>query len=30
VTIRTDIAEAAARRQADARKTSDAGSPRAP
>jgi hypothetical protein len=30
VTIRTDVAEAAARRQAEARKTTDAGNPRAP
>jgi len=30
VTIRTDVAEAAARRQAEARKTTDAGYPRAP
>jgi hypothetical protein len=29
VTIRTDVAEAAARRQAEARKTTDAGNPRA-
>jgi hypothetical protein len=30
VTVRTDLAEASARRQAEARKTTDAGLPRVP